>query len=73
MEPSNCGKTNVIINLIDHKNVVKSENVYLYSKSFHQPKYIYIEKFLKPIRDIKFFKLTAREDRVETIKLIIFT
>jgi hypothetical protein len=31
--PSNCGKTNVIISLIEHKNGLKFKNVYVYSKS----------------------------------------
>lgn len=36
--PSNCGKINVVINLIEHENELKIENVYIYSKSLKQPK-----------------------------------
>lgn len=33
--PSNCGKTNVLISLIEHENGVKFENIYIYSHSFY--------------------------------------
>jgi len=42
--PSNCGKTNVLISLIEWPNNVRFENVYdvyVYSKSLQQPKYQY--------------------------------
>lgn len=35
--PSGCGKTKVIIGLLEHPNGLKFENVYIYSKSLHQP------------------------------------
>jgi len=31
--PSNCGKTNVLINLLENQHSVRFENVYIYSKS----------------------------------------
>jgi GTPase SAR1 family protein len=31
--PSNCGKTNTMISLIEHSNGLRFENVYVYSKS----------------------------------------
>lgn len=40
--PSNCGKTNVMIGLLESPNGLKFENVYLYSKSLFQPKYQYL-------------------------------
>ena len=36
--PSNCGKTNVVINLLTHENGLHYNNVYVYSKSLNQPK-----------------------------------
>lgn len=39
--PSGCGKTNVVINLLQSPNGLCFENVYIYSKSLHQPKYRY--------------------------------
>src|SRR5699024_1759027 len=47
--PSNCGKTNVLITLLGHPNGLKFENVYVYSKSLHQPKYEYLKKVLSNI------------------------
>ncbi|KYN29961.1 hypothetical protein ALC57_00577 [Trachymyrmex cornetzi] len=44
--PSNCGKTNVLISLLESPNGVRFENVYVYSKSLQQPKYQYLENFL---------------------------
>lgn len=60
--PSNCGKTNVMINLIEHENGLKFENVYVYSKSLYQPKYQYLEKLLKPIKGIGYFPFSASEN-----------
>ncbi|KAG5337198.1 GLUCL protein, partial [Acromyrmex charruanus] len=41
--PSNCGKINVLISLIESPNGVRFENVYIYSKLLQQPKYQYLE------------------------------
>jgi Poxvirus A32 protein len=60
--PSNCGKTNVLISLIEHINGLKFENVYVYSHSLGQPKYIYLEKLLKPIPGIGYYAFSASED-----------
>lgn len=40
--PSNCGKTNVMISLLEDLNGLRFENVYVYSKSLYQPKYEYL-------------------------------
>ena len=40
--PSSCGKTNVVISLLEDPNGVRFKNVYLYSMSLHQPKYLYL-------------------------------
>lgn len=53
---SGCGKTNVMISLIEHPNGLRFENVYLYSKSLHQPKYDYLRKLLQPIKEIGYFE-----------------
>lgn len=52
--PSNCGKTSVTINMNEHGNGLRFENVYIYSKS---PKYIYLEKLLKPLKGIGYLHL----------------
>lgn len=63
--PSNCGKTNVMVSLIEHRNGLKFENIYLYSKSLSQPKYLYLEKLLKPIKGIGFFRFSSSEQIME--------
>lgn len=63
--PSNCGKTNVMISLIEHPNGLKFENVYVYSKSLYQPKYMYLEQLLKPIKSIGYFPFNSSENIIE--------
>lgn len=62
--PSNCGKTNVMISLIEHPNGLKFENIYVYSKSLFQPKYQYLENLLKPIKGIKYFAFNGLENNI---------
>uniref|UniRef100_A0A6P7GZQ5 Uncharacterized protein LOC114342627 n=1 Tax=Diabrotica virgifera virgifera TaxID=50390 RepID=A0A6P7GZQ5_DIAVI len=50
--PSGCGKTNVLLSLIEHPNGLRFENIYLYSKSLYQPKYIYLPNLIEPINEI---------------------
>lgn len=53
--PSNCGKTNVLITLIEHPNGLKFENIYVYSKSLYQEKYQYLQKLLTGIKGIGYY------------------
>lgn len=53
--PSNSGKTNVIISLITHPNGLKFENVYLYSKSLNQPKYLHLKNIFKNLKSIGYY------------------
>lgn len=57
--PSGCGKTNVIITLLTHLNGLRFENVYLYCKSFYQPKYKFLEAVLEPLPEIDFYKYSS--------------
>lgn len=59
--PSNCGKTNVVISLLEHPNGLRFENVYVYSKSLYQPKYTYLSQLLAPIAGIKYFPYKESE------------
>lgn len=52
--PSNCGKTNTLITLVEDINGVKFEAVYVYSKSLYQPKYKYLENLLRNIENIEY-------------------
>jgi hypothetical protein len=62
--PSNCGKTNKMISLIEHPNGLRFENVYVFSKSLFQPKYQYLETLLKPIKGMNFFAFNNLENNI---------
>jgi len=51
--PSNCGKTNVLISLLESPHGIRFENVY--SKSLQQLKYRNLENLLAPIEEIGYF------------------
>lgn len=77
VEPSNCGKTNVMISLIESPNGLKFENIYLYSKSLYQPKYEYLEKLISPIEGMGYFTFSDNEsvippDEAKNNSIIIF-
>lgn len=60
--PSNCGKTNVIISLLESGNGLKFKNVYVYSKSLYQPKYIYLKKLLSGMKEIGCYMFSADKE-----------
>lgn len=62
--PSGSGKTNLLLALLLHPNGLRFENVYIYSKSLHQPKYLLLEKILKDINEIEYKVFTNHEDVV---------
>lgn len=66
--PSTCGKTNVMLSLIEHPNGLKFENVYLYSKSLYQPKYLYLGELLKPIKGIGYYAFKNGDDIMDVSK-----
>ena len=53
--PSGCGKTNVLLSMLESPNGLRFENVYVYSKSLHQPKYRYLEQVLSLVDGIEYF------------------
>lgn len=59
--PSNCGKTNVVLTLLQHENGLRFQNVYVYSKSLYQPKYKYLEQLLKPIKGISYHSYNSSD------------
>lgn len=61
--PSNCGKTNLLVSLIESENGLKFENIYIYSKSLEQDKYKYLRKLLTPLKSIGYFTF-ASSDKV---------
>lgn len=60
--PSNCGKTNVMITLLEHENGLKFENIYIYSKSLHQPKYEYLKKLITSVPGLGFYTFSNNCD-----------
>jgi len=60
--PSNCGKTNVLISLLESPHGVRFENMYVYSKSLQQPKSRYLENLLTPIDEIGYFTFSNNSD-----------
>jgi Poxvirus A32 protein len=52
--PSGVGKTNLIYCLLTDPNGVCFENVYIYSKSLYQAKYVQLENVMKSIPEIKY-------------------
>jgi len=59
--PSNCGKTNIMLSLIESPNGLKFENVYIFSKSLYQSKYEYLEKLIKPIKGMGYHTFSHNE------------
>lgn len=60
--PSGCGKTNVLTSLIESKHGLKFENIYLYSKTLEQEKYIYLCEMLRSIKEIGCYTFPASEN-----------
>lgn len=60
--PSNCGKTNVIISLLESPHGLHFENVYVYSKSLFQPKYVHLQKMLSSIKGIGCYMFSSNDD-----------
>ena len=63
--PSNCGKTNAMISLLESPNGLKFENIYLYSKSLYQPKYQYLKKLIESIKGMGFYTFSNNEDVIQ--------
>lgn len=60
--PSNCGKTNVMISLLLHKNGLKFQNLYLYSKTTFQPKYRFLSEVLRRVPQINFNEFSDNKE-----------
>ena len=75
--PSNCGKTNVMLSLIESPNGLRFENIYIYSKSLYQPKYCYLKELIDPIKGMNLFTYSENEkvlnpDSAKQNSIIIF-
>lgn len=67
--PSNCGKTNVLISMLEDPNGLKFENVYIYSRSLNQPKYLYLKNVLSSIPQIGCFMFSHNENIIPPEKV----
>lgn len=67
--PSNSGKTNVIISLLEDSNGLRFENVYIYSNSLYQPKYVYLKNLLSSIHGIGLYMFSSNEDVIPLEKV----
>lgn len=59
--PSNCGKTNIVFNLITNPKGLRFSNLYIFSKSLHQPKYQLLDKILSNVPAVDFYKYNASD------------
>lgn len=59
--PSNCGKTNVMLSLLQDPNGLRFENVYIYGKALQQPKYEFLKQLLEPIKGMGYYAFTENE------------
>lgn len=59
--PSNCGKTNLLVGLLLHENGLNYQNVYLYSKTLFQPKYLFLDRVFQMVPEITFTKYRENE------------
>lgn len=75
--PSGCGKTNLLLTLLLERNGLIFENVYLYSKSLNQSKYIFLSKVLSQVSKVNFYTFSdksevASPEETQSNSIIIF-
>lgn len=63
--PSNCGKTNVVFNLITNPNGLRFNNLYIFSKSLLQPKYQLLDKIISDVKEVNLFKFDASHNIIQ--------
>ncbi|KAK9729455.1 Poxvirus A32 protein [Popillia japonica] len=59
---SGSGKTNVMLSLLIDKNGLRFDNIYIHSKSLHQPKYQFLQQVLETIPQVKYFAFKESEE-----------
>lgn len=60
--PSNCGKTNTLFSLLLSPHGLRFDNLYVYSKSLHQPKYEYLESIMSNLENIGYHTFSNNTD-----------
>lgn len=62
---SGCGKTNVLISLIENEHGLKFENFYLYSNTLDQDKYKYLCELLRSINEIGCYTFSGSQNAID--------
>lgn len=60
--PSNCGKTNLMLNLLFSPMGLFFNNIYIFSKSLYQTKYKFLECVLRNIKEIGYFPFSDNDE-----------
>lgn len=60
--PSGCGKTNILLTLILEPKGLIFENIYLYSKSLNQPKYIFLDEVFKRVSEVNYYTFSDKNE-----------
>lgn len=60
--PSNCGKTNLLFNLLFSPEGLKFENIYIFSKSLYQEKYKFLSCVLESLPGIGYFTFSDNNE-----------
>lgn len=60
--PSNCGKTSTLLTLLTHPNGLRYKNLYIYSRSLHQPKYVFLENVIKLVPEMKYYAFGENQE-----------
>jgi hypothetical protein len=60
--PSNCGKTQLLLNLITDPNGLSFKNLYVFSKTLFQPKYLVLHEIMRCLPKIGFFPFSNESD-----------
>lgn len=66
--PSSCGKTNAMLSLLLAPNGLTFGNIYIYSKSLHQPKYEFLSSLISPMKEIGFYTFSNNCDVIDPSK-----
>lgn len=60
---SSCGKTNLMLSLLIHPNGLSFKNIYVYSKSLIQPKYLFLKAVMDDLKDVvQYFSFNGNEN-----------
>lgn len=60
--PSNCGKTNVTLNMLLDPNGLRFKNVYVFSKSLNQPKYRLLAHIMRGVKEVGYYTYSDNEE-----------